>query len=229
MALYNEGIQPRHIIVDDKDKEQKKKVKLFIGNISEREALIVFEEDLEEKRNINYMKSLARGSYEYKEYMKNFKENLQYTSCMIFGIDTSLIPVSLEVHHTPFAMETIVKAVAYKQFIEAKGKPIDTKDVAEEVMRLHYEGKVGLIPLTTTMHEAVHSGTIYIKPSDIFGDYTSFYKEYEKYLDEDAINHYNNVIGLDDDVVDLYNGEKLKRIISEYDIEYEVIDKKIIA
>ena len=55
----------------------------------------------------------------------------------------------------------------------------------------------------------------------IYGDFNKFYERYEEYLNDDAIDHYNNVMRLSDEQVDLYNKEKLKRIISEYEVVYE--------
>lgn len=221
MALHN-ITEPRFINVVNLDEELKKQVRVFVGNMSESEALIMFEEDLD-KKLYSYLKRMCRGSYEYKEYIKYFKEVLENTKCKVFGIDITEVPVSIEVHHTPFSMESIVSAVAMKMY-DLEGVPLDPKHISERVMRLHYDGKIGLIPLTSTIHEAVHSNTIHIKPSDIFGDYHSFFRDYEEYLSEDAIDHYNNVISLSDEQVDMYNKEKLKRVISEYNIVYEEDD-----
>lgn len=219
MSLNNVIIPPRFIDVVNVDTEVKKQVRVFVGNISEKEALIMFEEDLDKKLYM-YLKKMCRGSFEYKEYIKHFKEVLEYTKCKVFGIDITEVPVSLEIHHTPFSLETIVTAVTAKMF-EQRGVPLDPKDISEEVMRLHYDGKVGLIPLTSTIHEAVHSNTIHIKASDIYGNYQAFFDEYEEYLSDDAVQHYNNVINLTEEEVDLYNKEKLKRVISEYNVVYE--------
>lgn len=219
MSLSNVIIPPRFIDVINVNTEVKKQVRVFVWNISEKEALIMFEEDLDKKLYM-YLKKMCRGSFEYKEYIKHFREVLEYTKCKVFGIDVTEIPVSLEIHHTPFSLETIVSAVAAKMFAE-RGAPLDPKDISEEVMRLHYEGKIGLIPLTSTIHEAVHNNTIHVKASDIYGNYQDFFEEYEEYLSEDAIQHYNNVISLSEEEVDLYNKEKLKRVISEYNVVYE--------
>ena len=214
-------IPPRFVerpdVIND---EQKKQVKLLISDVSESEALIVMEEDLNQKL-VNYIKAMARKSFEYKEYIRIFKDHLNLTECKVFGIDVAEIKgVGIEVHHTPFSMETIVNAVL-SEMVNTQGFPIDPKDVADNVMKLHYEGIIGLIPLTSTIHEAVHSNAVYIKKSDIYGDFNKFYERYEEYLSDDAIDHYNNVMRLSDEQVDLYNKEKLKRIISEYEVVYE--------
>lgn len=225
MSLTNATLTPRFIDVINVNEEIKKQVRVFVGNISEKEALLMFEDDVD-KKLFAYLKRMCRNSFEYKEYIKHFKEVLEYTKCKVFNIDITEVPVSIEIHHTPFSMETIVGAVTARMF-EVQGVPIDPKDIGEEVMRLHYEGKVGLIPLTSTIHEAVHSNTIHIKPSDIYGNYQAFFEEYEQYLDEDAVSHYNNVISLSNEEVDLYNREKLKRVVSEYNIVYEDDDDSL--
>ena len=225
MSLNNYVVPPRFIDAVNVDEELKKQVRVFVGNISEKEALIMFEDDID-KKLFAYLKKMCRNSYEYKEYMRHFKDVLENTKCKVFGIDINEVPVSIEIHHTPFSMETIVGAVTAKMF-DVQGVPIDPKDISEEVMRLHYEGKIGLIPLTSTIHEAVHSNTIHIKPSDIYGNYQEFFEEYEEYLDDDAIQHYNNVISLTNEEVDLYNKEKLKRVISEYNVVYEDDDDSL--
>lgn len=225
MALNNFVIPPRFVDVVNVDTELKKQVRVFVGNISESEALVMFDEDIDSKL-YSYLKKICRNSYEYKEYIRHFRDVLENTKCKVLGIDINEVPISLEVHHTPFSLETIVSAVTLKMF-DVQGAPLDPKDIAEEVMRLHYEGKIGLIPLTSTIHEAVHSNTIHIKPSDIYGNYEAFFTEYEEYLDEDALEHYNNVISLSNEEVDLYNKEKLKRVISEYNVVYEDDDDSL--
>jgi len=225
MSLNNYTVPPRFIDVVNVDQEIKKQVRVFVGNISEKEALIMFEDDID-KKLIAYLKKMCRGSYEYREYMNHFKDVLENTKCKVLGIDINEVPITIEIHHTPFSLETIVSVVTARMF-DVQGVPIDPKDISEEVMRLHYEGKIGLIPLTSTIHEAVHSNTIHVKPSDIYGNYQAFFEEYEEYFDEDAIDHYNNVISLSDEEVDLYNKEKLKRVISEYNIVYEDDDDSL--
>jgi hypothetical protein len=225
MSLNNIVIPPRYIDVVNVDEEIKKQVRVFVGDMSEKEALIMFEEDID-KKLFTYLKRMCRGSYEYKEYMKHFKDVLENSSCKVLGIDMNDVPVSIEIHHTPFSLETIVSAVTLKMFAE-HGPGLDPKDVAEKVMELHYDGIIGLIPLTSTIHEAVHSNAVHIKSSDIYGNYQAFFEEYEEYLDDDAVDHYDKVINLTDEMVDLYNKEKLKRVISEYNVVYEGDDDSL--
>ena len=58
------------------------------------------------------------------------------------------------------------------------GEPYDMFTICDDVMRLHYEGKVGLIPLSETVHELVHSGKIFIPLQFIDIGFNDFYNEY---------------------------------------------------
>ena len=60
-------------------------------------------------------------------------------------------------------------------------------------MKLHYEGKIGLVPLTKTAHELVHGGSIFIPLNKdyVFGDYEKLIEEYN--FSSDFMNTYNNV------------------------------------
>ena len=54
-------------------------------------------------------------------------------------------------------------------------------------MELHYNNKVGLIPLSKTMHEIIHnSNKIVIPLNMVYGDYAAFLAspEYESYVDD---------------------------------------------
>ena len=56
--------------------------------------------------------------------------------------------------------------------------------MAEEVMELHYDEKIGLIPLSKTAHELVHSDRIFIPLQLIYQNYNKFYDEYEQYMSQ---------------------------------------------
>lgn len=148
--------------------------------------------DQKHKRNfINKVKKLVRGSMEYKDYILFLRENMDMDSCAFFNQVTSNVSnnadnkkIKIEVHHEPFTIDDIVATVLEKAIDE--GTTIDPQDIAEEVMRLHYNNQVGLIPLSITIHEVVHSGTkkIIIPLYMCYGEYTKFIEAYEPYLDK---------------------------------------------
>ena len=58
--------------------------------------------------------------------------------------------------------------------------------ISKEVMELHYDGKVGLIPLTLTVHELVHNGKIFIPLNLIYQNYSDFVNEYESWMNDNT-------------------------------------------
>lgn len=145
--------------------------------------------DNKKKRKfIEQIKRLIRSSMEYRDYIQFLRENIDMDSCAFFQFVTSnssLNPdnkkIKIEIHHEPFTLDDLVATVLEK-YIE-EGLPIDSLDIAEEVMELHYKNQVGLIPLSKTIHEIVHnSGKIPIPLYMCYGAYVQFVRDYEPYL-----------------------------------------------
>lgn len=148
-------------------------------------------DDNKRKRKfIERVKRLIRSSMEYRDYIQFLRENVDMDSCAFFNFVTSNREtnpdnrkVKIEIHHEPFTLDDIVATVVEKYLQE--GLPIDSMDIAEEVMELHYNNMVGLIPLSKTIHEIVHnSGKVPIPIYMCYGAYANFVKEYEEYLEK---------------------------------------------
>jgi hypothetical protein len=82
-------------------------------------------------------------------------------------------------------------------------EPLDVELVAEEVMRLHYQLKVGLIPLAETVHQLVHNSYIFIPTTAVMGRYKEF------------VNYYNQFNAIPDDLLNTL--EK----IEEYSVNFD--------
>lgn len=140
------------------------------------------------EKYIKTVEQIIRRSLPYKEYTKFLRENMDMNRCLILKNIRNTVGkhYQIEIHHEPFTLFDIVETVINKR-LELE-MPIGTLQVADEVMGLHYEGKVGLVPLTVTMHELVHSGRIFIPLQYIYQDYAGFYKEYEAYFNQVTID-----------------------------------------
>lgn len=140
-------------------------------------------------RFINDVKKIVRSSMEYRDYIAYLKTYMDMDHCAFFekvsSHDSSKIKI--EVHHEPFTLHDYIKCIIDKYIDE--GKECNAFDIADDVVRLHYENKVGLIPLSATMHELVHSGSgkIVIPLWMIYGNYAEFLEEYEAYASDEAI------------------------------------------
>ena len=68
--------------------------------------------------------------------------------------------------------------------------------IADEAMELHYRNMVGLIPLSKSIHEIIHStykkGTdkLYIPVNMVYGVFREFIKEYGEYIDDAVYERY---------------------------------------
>lgn len=137
---------------------------------------------------ITRVEAIVRGSLEIKAFTKFANKYLDMTQCSFFnGIDKSKGggKVSIEIHHEPFTLFDIVNIVLTRR--ETEQLLISELSIAEEVAKLHYEGKVGLIPVSKTVHKLVHKGEVLIPLQRVFGGFLEFVHEYENYIPDDLI------------------------------------------
>ncbi|QXN70164.1 hypothetical protein INTERNEXUS_123 [Bacillus phage vB_BspM_Internexus] len=157
---------------------------VVIDSIDDRADFFNFEITSNEKERLKFIKrieKIIRRSFEYKTYIGFLKNELDLTKCTFLPmVDTKEIKkVGLEFHHYPFTLFDIVSIVLDEHILVNGEKRINPFDIAEEVMELHYQNYIGLVPLTKTVHELVHSGKIYVNLNYVFGNYTKFINKYE--------------------------------------------------
>lgn len=156
-------------------------IDVVIDELPEREVY-TFRTPKERVKFIKMVESVCRKSMEYKEYIRFLKRNTDFRRCTILkGLNTNNGKrYSIELHHEPFTLFDIVETVLNKR--EMLGEKIEPLSIADEVMALHYDGKVGLIHLSTTMHQLVHDDKIFIPLQYIYQSYNEFYSEYRPYF-----------------------------------------------
>lgn len=139
------------------------------------------------RKYLGDVKKDVRNSLEYRRLVQYLKQNMDMNECSFFkNINaTELSKIKIELHHSPFTLEDIVLTVYNKRSFY--GESLDVEDVAEEVVYIHYFIMVGLIPLSTTVHELVHSQNIFIPCQDVFGDYKEFMDIYKSWMDPELI------------------------------------------
>lgn len=162
----------------------------FVKNLKltkpdDMEYYVPLTNDKEKHKFICRVEKLIRSSMEYRDYMQFLKDNVGLDSCTFFQSigGNKKSRVSIEMHHEPFTLYDYV-AVVLEKFIN-EGLPINDLNIADEVMLIHYENKVGLVPLSKTMHQVIHNSTKLIVPLNmVYGKYSDFLEEYEPYIDE---------------------------------------------
>ena len=140
------------------------------------------------EKYIKTVEQTIRRSEPYRSYVKFLKKNLNMNQCLILKnikLESGK-HYSIELHHEPFTLFDIVETVINRR-LEME-ESISLFKVADEVCGLHYDGKIGLVPLTKTMHELVHRGRIFIPLSLVYHDYAAFFKEYEPYFNATVVD-----------------------------------------
>ena len=145
--------------------------------------LPVVTNDKQKTKLIKSIETYIRSSLEYKDLIKYLKDYIDMNQCEFFqNFDGSQKPGLIQIHHEPFDLFSITQIVMNRQ--EKELGYINELQVAEEVMRLHYRGLVGLIPLSVTAHELVHDGKLIVPLNCVYGKFVQFVKEYYDYIDD---------------------------------------------
>jgi hypothetical protein len=149
-----------------------------------------YPDDVKERNKyILFIERLIRNSFEMKAYLKFLKNELDMSKCSFFNNvekgSSRSSKVNIELHHAPFSLFDIVSIVLTKYENESPGNYNPHFEVAKEVLKLHYENMVGLIPLSKTVHDLVHNFELFIPSSYVFGNFPKFINEYEEYFSEE--------------------------------------------
>lgn len=168
----------------------------------EMQYSVLINNDKDRDKFIKRCEKTIRSSTEYRDYIMFLKEHVDMAHCAFYQKVSSenSKKVKIEIHHEPFTLYDIVSVIVDRFLNE--GLPLNDLIIADEVMELHYNNMVGLIPLSKTIHQVIHNSTKIVIPLNmVYGDYTSFLTsdKYEEYTDslfeklENKINQTKNL------------------------------------
>lgn len=140
------------------------------------------DDDKEFEKYVKCVKAEVRGSFEYRQLMAYLKEYMGMDTCSFIRTATSRdgSKVRIEIHHYPFGLHDIILVVIRKR--QYYHESLEIQMVAKEVMCLHYKTMVGLISLSETVHELVHSGKLFIPVGNVYGRYNLFVDYYKPFF-----------------------------------------------
>lgn len=143
---------------------------------------------LSEKEKIKFIKTIeriVRGSQEYRDYIHYLRNEIDMTQCTFFNNVNNKEGrrISIEIHHEPFTLFDITQTVLNKYLIT--GLELNYFKISEEIMKIHYQGRVGLVPLSSTVHQLVGEGKLFIPLQNVYGDFISFLEEYDMFIPDD--------------------------------------------
>jgi hypothetical protein len=130
------------------------------------------------KKFITTTERQVRMSNEYKNYVELLHTNLNALNIDNILSNITSADADIEFHHYPLTLFEIIDVIAIDKFL--KKEQFTSFSVAKEAMQLHYKNLIGLVPLTKTNHDLAHSGNLFLSKKQVFGDYTSFVKKYDK-------------------------------------------------
>lgn len=136
---------------------------------------------------IKTIESLVRSSIDYKDLIKYLRTYIDMNQCEFFeNFKAGKRKGMIEIHHAPFDLYTIVDVVMSK--MENEEGYIDELVVADRVLQMHYEGLIGLIPLSITAHQLVHDGKLIVPLNCVYGRFVEFTNRFYDVLGEERLS-----------------------------------------
>ena len=173
------------------------------------------------KKYINDVKKTVRNSLEYRQYIQYLRNYMNLNEDSFFenvgnGENTK---IKIEIHHTPYSLEDIVLTVFNKRVFY--NEDLDVEEVAKEVMYIHYFLMVGLIPLSTTVHELVHNNYIFIPTDKVVGNYKEFEETYQHWIPEEV----KEKVKAREDQTSIYNPEIDRALLEQKQMYLDIHDE----
>lgn len=177
-----------------------------------------------DKQRVNLVKKIeayCRTSLEYGDLINYLRKYVNMDQCtFLSNFKAGKRKGMIEIHHAPFTLFSIVDIVMRKH--EDTIGVIDEFDVCEEVMRLHYSGLVGLVPLSVTCHQLVHDNKLQVPLWCIYGKFVEFTKKYYNWIPDETLAVLNEQVQLSQKFRD--NPETLREANKILDVQFVYLD-----
>jgi hypothetical protein len=157
-----------------------------------------------------------RTSDEYSSYIGYLKEEVGMKRCAIMGgVSDELAEV--EFHHYPFSLYDVCSIILSDNVLNGTGTT--SIKLAKEVLELHYENLIGVVPLCKTAHELAHAGEIFISLEQVFGDVNEFVERFKTNIPEDMLFQFNKLCRASDKDIPYSKTDVLRKKIKSANIE----------
>lgn len=146
---------------------------------------------MDDKDRDKYIKDLERhirSSYEYRNMIQYLREYMNMNSCAFLPNVTNEVnrKIRVELHHSPLTLHDICSIILNKRM--KCNEILTIEAVAYEVMFNHYALMIGLIPLSETVHQLVHTQYLFIPTDKVYGYYKGFISVYHDYIDRELLD-----------------------------------------
>lgn len=180
------------IKIHDKDIKEET---IFISEVEKADMRIEYPYNRE--KLIDRLERMVRNSPEYRDLIKFLKEELRLDHCLLFS-NVSADIASIELHHAAMTLYDITDTVLRKHETLYGEDNINVFEIANEICRIHYEGRVLLVPITHVVHKLLHNGEVFI-PLQVasqsgFGNWRLFLSIYKPYMSDAFMNRFKNYV-----------------------------------
>jgi len=150
---------------------------------------------------IGSTEKIIRDSKDYSKYIAKLKNEVPGArTCALFNnIDDSMVPI--EMHHGPIFTLAEICVVVLNHYMK-NNKEIDSFDIADEVLEIHYDGLVQTVFLCKMAHNIVSNKKIqkntFISLDHAIGDVVGFITKYADAITYYEVNKIRNYLYLSD-------------------------------
>jgi len=175
----------------------------------------LYDFDLNDEKSFKkYMQTIekcVRQSFEYRALINFLREYMDMNQCAFYQNvnNTDTTKVHIEIHHEPLSLYDICLIVYNKRV--AFNEPLDEEYVAKEVMYLHYNLMVGLIPLAETVHQLVHAQYLFVPTTAVLGKYREFVDRYQPYMIPEQLETLEHI----EEATKVYDSDDAKLLLSK--------------
>ena len=163
------------------------------------------------KKYMQTIERVVRTSFEYRAYINYLREYMDMNQCAFYQNvnNTDTVKVRIEIHHEPLSLYDICLIVYNKRV--SFNEPLDEEYVAKEVMYLHYNLMVGLIPLAETVHQLVHAQYLFVPTTAVLGKYREFVERYKPYMLPEQLEVLEHI----EEATQVYDSDDAKTVLAK--------------
>lgn len=144
---------------------------------------------------VNFIKGceqMVRMNDRYNKYINYLKKEVKLNKCQVLKNITDE-DASIEMHHGPIFTLFDYCAIVLEYFIIKKWK-ISTTRIADTVLDEHQKNRIQLVMVSSTIHEEIHKGDIFINYHQAYGDLESFLEKYAIAISDEYREQLNRYI-----------------------------------
>nr|DAR94465.1 MAG TPA: hypothetical protein [Caudoviricetes sp.] len=138
------------------------------------------------------IEKMVRNDDRYKKYINYLKKKVKLDKCQVLKNVTDE-DATIEMHHGPIFTLFDICAIVLEYFLIKKWK-ISTFRVANTVLMEHQQNRIGVVMVSTTIHEAIHNGEIFINYHQAWGDIAGFVDKYKCAMSDEYKEQLNKYI-----------------------------------